>query len=201
MSNRYTLTMLFCLLACQSVAAQAVSDFCKSVRTLPLESEDETARLIQAVDIVRAAEGSKGNGQSVEDVNKVVKPYRLSPSLEQVFADAIGGPEYDYSVYRSDDASLFQFTSIQGSLKCAYDIWAVRRGEEIFELAEGPDLGEACSVSRKHGTFEITPILVQHTYQYDEGDISFALGGKLVEVRVVALQPDRFGDVCVIERQ
>lgn len=199
MSSRSVLTLLFGLLACQSVAAQPISESCKAAQTLLLENEKETARLIHAVETVRTSETSPTGGQSVDDVNRVIKPYRMSPPLEQVFVAAIGGPEYDYTVYRSDDDTLFQFTSIQGSLKCAYDIWAVRRGEELVELTEGPDLGDACNVTRLHGTFENSPVLIQYEYQADDGEVSFALPGKVLEIRIVVLKPERFGDVCVIE--
>ncbi|MBB4131486.1 hypothetical protein [Xanthomonas sp. 3075] len=198
MFRRFCLAALACLAAIDVVAAAPSSNFCAAIKALPLQDYRKTAALLHNVETVRTSEKSAGDGRSVEDIQAAIAPYALSPELKQVFIDQSDSVENDYSVYRSTGDALFQFTDVQGSMKCANDVWAVRKGTQLELLSDGPDLGEGCDVVRLYGTFGKVPVLVQYLYQSAGSGSGAAHVEKVEEIRVVALEPDQLHNVCVI---
>lgn len=190
---RFPSALLFTALIFNAGDVQSATGFCQSIRMLPLQDIQKTGFAIHQVETTRSSAGSASNGRSVADVERTVKPYELSPELRQTFADAAEDPGSDYDVYRSPDAALFDFRVVEGSDKCSSDIWAVRKGNHLEEVPEGPDLGEACDVVRMYGVHEGRPVMIQYAYRNNKGRAD------IKEIRAVEMKAEMFDDVCVVE--
>jgi len=178
-------------------AASAATDFCRDIRTLPLTRMDRIEGMLHKIQTARTSEGSQGNGRSIEDIERHVRPYTLSDELKQLFVDEKADDLGDYDVYRSPDDMLFQFTQTEGSGRYPEDIWAIRDGDQLKPLGDGPDLGEDGDVIRIYGVYRGDPVLLQYAFFPGPGP---AGSGplKIAEIRAVKLRPDTLETVCVI---
>ncbi len=200
MRKRPVSALIFCLMANIVHAAEPDSAFCAAIKALPLEDIKQTEKLLHGHGSLRTSNNNSGNGRSLDEIERVAAPYLLSPELQQIFKDNADAGETDYDFYKSPDGSLFQFTDVQGSMECAYDIWATRRGSSLELVENGPDLGEACDAVRIYGVFKGKPVLVQYLYRFDENDpLRHALNHDIDEIRAVELLPDKFNDVCIVK--
>jgi len=109
-------------------ATQSNSSFCKSIRDLPLNNIQKTKKEVNEIHTIRTSDYSQDNGRSVEDIEKTINPYKLSADLKTEFQNKAMDDDHDYDVYRTPDASIFNFSTTEGSLQCPVDIWALNKG-------------------------------------------------------------------------
>ncbi|NTE89619.1 hypothetical protein [Agrobacterium rubi] len=192
---KYISALMLSLLVFQADASRAENAFCKSVRSLSLNTPQDLGPLFHKTETTRTSENSSGDGRAVEDIERVVKPYSLSEELRQTFADGAEDPGSDYDVYRTRDGTLFDFKSVDGSDKCPSDIWATRTGDHLELLDDGPELGDACDVVRIFGICNNAPLMLQYAY----GEPGFDGKAKVQEIRAIEMSARGLDNVCVIK--
>lgn len=180
-------------------ADQNNSKFCNSLRDLPLSNIKKTEKAVHEINTIRTSDYSQDNGRSVEAIEKTISPYNLSDDLKKEFQNKIGDDDHDYDVYRTPDASVFNFSTVEGSEKCAVDVWAFNTGGKLEKIDSVPDLGDSCDVVRIYGAYQGFPILVQYSYAPSSGTNTNLARKKIDEIRVLRIVKDKFDDVCVIK--
>lgn len=199
MHSKYMLVIPLLFLPVAANGAETATDFCKSIRKLPLANLEMTSSVVHKTETLRSSTESASNGRSIDDIERLTRPYVLSPKLKKTFQEGADGLDGDYSVYKNSDASLFDFMSVEGSQKCPADIWVKRSGNQLEEIKDGPDLGDGCDVVRLYGTFHNAPILIQYAYgSSDEDGPQQQDPGSVQEVRVVKMDAKELEKVCVI---
>lgn len=180
-------------------ADQNNSKFCNSLRDLPLSNIKKTEKAVHEINTIRTSDYSLDNGRSVEVIEKTISPYKLSDDLKKEFQNKIDDDDHDYDVYRTPDASIFNFSTVGGSEKCPVDIWALNKGGTLENLDFQPDLGDACNVVRVYGLYKKEPILIQYSFVPSEKDGVNLTSEKIDEIRVVSIKVSNDKDACVIK--
>ncbi|WP_337268639.1 hypothetical protein [Oryzifoliimicrobium ureilyticus] len=198
MKSKYIFIVLMSALAVNAHAAEPASAFCRQVKKLPLGDVNKVKAMIGSIEPSRTSEGSTSGGRSIEDLERLVKPFALSEGLKDSLLKNLDDIDSDYSLYHNASRTVFDFMGVAGSEKCALDVWAERKGNQLTEMQPEPDLGDACDVVRLVGTYQKQPILIQYAFGPDEDQDASKLP-PIAEVRIVKMNARDMGDVCVVK--